>query len=382
MKSFLRLFPCVLLLLAALSCDKKAYSNLSVTLSSASAGMEEGSVKVVVRGSGAWMLDLDYAGEQSGWAKLSHTTGNGYKSNIKLTFEENTSGEPRSVYVVLTTDYDAVECLFTQTTDEAEPVGGTSDKADRTWMELPETKEGDGLTWCWHSMVINEKRVRNYSFYWSSSDHLSLWVAYPLNKNLISSGDRTNIWSNFDPFIPQSEQVCTPYGIFNGYQRGHQIPSADRYSYLGNLQTFYPTNMTPQLGRFNGGIWAGLEGKVRDWAKPLNSLTDTLYVVTGCILEGSTRKVQAGGTGPAATVPTAYYKALLRYSKFAGYSACGIWLDHFTSASATTRSDLMSISALEKKVGVNFFVNLPAKVGASKAAEIEAKEPSVELWPL
>lgn len=383
MKSFLRLFPCVLLLLAALSCDKKAYSNLSVTLSSASAGMEEGSVKVVVRGSGAWMLDLDYAGEQSGWAKLSHTAGNGYKSNIKLTFSENTSGEPRSVYVVLTTDSDAVECLFTQTTDEASPVGGTADKANKTWLELPETATGDGLTWGWHSMVVNDARVRNYSFYWSSSDHLSLWVAYPLNKGLISSGARTNDWSNFDPLIPQSEQACTPYGSYAGqYDRGHQIPSADRYSYLGNLQTFYPTNMTPQYYNFNQHIWAALEGTVRDWAQSLNSATDTLYVVTGCVVEGSKQSVQAGRSGPAATVPTAYYKALLRYSKSAGYSACGVWLDHFTSASATTRSDLMSISALEKKTGVNFFVNLPAKVGASKAAEIEGKEPSVELWPL
>ncbi len=387
MKSFLRLFPCALLLLAALSCDilggKKNSSDLSVTLSSESEGMDAGSVRVVVRGSGAWMLDLDYAGEQSGWASLSHTGGNGYKSNIKLTFTKNTSDEPRSVYVVLTTDSDAVECLFTQTPDKSDTAGDTADKANRAWLELPETKSGDGLTWGWHSMVFGSKRVRNYSFYWSPSDHLSLWVAYPLNKGLISSGSRRDDWSNFDPLIPQSEQVCTPYGSYAGqYDRGHQIPSADRKTFLGNLQTFYPTNVTPQYNRFNQNIWKDLEQTVRDWSLRLNSATDTMYVVTGCVVEGSRQSVQAGRSGPAATVPTAYYKALLRYSKSAGYSACGVWLDHFTSASATTRSDLMSISELEEKVGVNFFVNLPAKVGTKKAAEIEETKPSADLWPL
>ncbi len=387
MKPFFRLFSYALLILSVVSCDilggKKSSADLSVTVSAESSGAEEGQVSVVVRGSGAWTLDLDYAGEQSGWAKLSHTSGSGYKSNIKLSFSKNTSGESRKVYIVLSTDSDVTECSFIQTSEDTASDGYIADKADVSWLELPETKSGDGLTWGWHSMVVNETRVRNYSFYWSASDHLSIWVAYPLNKGLISSGARTNDWSNFDPLIPQSEQACTPYGGFGtGYDRGHQCPSADRYSYTGNVQTFYPTNMTPQRSAFNQNIWAKLEGTVRDWTKSLNSATDTLYVVTGCVVEGSTLTRQAGRSGPYVTVPTSYYKALLRYSKSGGYSACGIWLDHDSNASVTTTSDLMSISELEKKVGVNFFVNLPAKVGAEKAAEIESKAPSANLWPL
>ena len=43
-----------------------------------------------------------------------------------------------------------------------------------------------------------------------------------------------------------------------------------------NAQTFYMSNMTPQLNRLNQDMWAKLETKVR-----ANNCSDTLYVVTG-----------------------------------------------------------------------------------------------------
>lgn len=384
MKSLGRLLPALLLIAAAVSCDTVTGDDyLSVELKESTSGKDAGSVGVVVRASGAWSLELDFGSEEP-WAELTHSVGTGYKSNIKLNFDENKGSSSRSLYVIVSTENDAKECVFTQTADAA--AGDVSELVDRTdcgWLELPETKSGDGLRWGWHTMTTSSKKVRNYSFYWSKADHLSWWVAYPLNKGLIGSGSRTNAWENYDPLVPVSEQAGTPNGGFgSGYDRGHQIPSADRYWYDGNVQTFYPTNMTPQRSRFNQYIWAELEGTVRDWANKLNSATDTLYVVTGCVVEGSTSSRQAGRSGPEVTVPTAYYKALLRYTRSNGYAACGIWLDHNTNAALTTYSDMMSISELEKKTGIDFFVNLPAKVGADKAAEIESKSPTSTLWPL
>lgn len=385
-KLSLRLLAVVSLAVLAVACDmlggKKYDSDLSITLNPESAGKEAGEVSVVVRASGTWILDLDFDGKES-WAKLSHDSGTGYKSNIKLSYDANKTGASRSVYVIVSTENDAAEVRFTQTADGAGPDGGTADATSCGWMELPETKSGDGLLWAWHTMTTGSKRVRNYSFYWSSTEHLALWVAYPLNKGLIGGGDRTNKWDIFDPLIPRSEQANTWNGGFGrGYDRGHQLPSADRLYLDGNVQTFYPTNMTPQRSQFNQNIWAKLEGTVRSWANSLNSATDTLYVVTGCVVNGSTSSRQAGRSGPYVTVPTAYYKALLRYSRSSGYSGCAIWLDHETDRSTVDKRDMMSIAALEEKLGIDLFVNLPAKVGDAKAAEIEAKAPTVNTWPL
>ena len=41
----------------------------------------------------------------------------------------------------------------------------------------------------------------------------------------------------------------------------------------------------------------------------------------------------------------------------------------------------MSVDALEALTGIDFFANLPAKVGADQAAKIEAVDPAnVALW--
>ncbi len=384
MRSFYRLLAVIALAAAVVSCDllggKKNRETLSVTLKSESAGKSEGQVGVVVKSSSPWTLHLDFSGAEK-WATLSHTSGSGYKSNIRLSYGENTSGAARSVYVILETDDDAVECRFTQTAEGGTTVdGGSADAATCDWLELPRTKAGDGLTWYYHLMNVNGQYKRNYSFYWSQSDYLAIWVAYPLNSDLKGSGSRTNAWA-FDPLLPVSDQpnIGGDGLTYRGYQRGHQLPSADRYAGNSNAQTFYATNMTPQLGSFNTGIWGDLENKVREWMPTAS--TDTMYVVTGCSVKGSTRTTTAGNSSTLLTVPTAYFKALLRYNRSIGYSGCAVWLDHFNPPSSLS-GQLISIDALEEKLDIDLFVNLPAKVGEAKAAEIEAKAPQTAQWPL
>ena len=385
-KSPLRFLSILALAVLAVSCDllggKKNDSELSVTIKEESAGKEAGSVGVVVRASGAWSLELDFGGDDA-WAELSHSAGTGYKSNIKLNYDENRTGASRSVYVIVSTENDAKEVLFTQTADGAGPDGGTADATDYGWLELPETQSGDGLTWGWHSMTLNGKSMRNYSFYFSKAHYLSYWVAYPLNSSLMGGSAMRADAFYFDPLLPDRMQADLTYSYRGSYDRGHQLPARDRSANAAsNTQTFYATNMTPQRSSFNQNIWGRLEGTVRGWASKLNSSTDTLYVVTGCTVEGSTQST-TDCAGKKMTIPTAYYKAVLRYTRSSGtYDGCAVWLNHSTSASSVTRSDLMSIDALEEKLGIDFFVNLPAKVGEAKAAEIEAKVPTSNAWPI
>ncbi len=40
----------------------------------------------------------------------------------------------------------------------------------------------------------------------------------------------------------------------------------------------------------------------------------------------------------------------------------------------------MSVDDLEKKTGIDFFVNLPAVVGEEMAAKIESEDPSKVSW--
>ena len=141
------------------------------------------------------------------------------------------------------------------------------------------------------------------------------------------------------------------------------------------VTTFYATNMTPQEHDFNGGVWEKLESKVRSYAR----ICDTLYVVTGCVVDGSSKSTRDKMLHNI-KVPTAYYKALLRYIKNSSggdYIACGFYLPHDSSINSDSFMDyIMSVEELEKKTGMDFFTNLPEVVGASKAREIESQKPS------
>ena len=351
-------------------------ASVSVTLKNATGDCDKGSVFVVANCISQWELELDF-GENDPWATLSHTSGTGYKSNILLSYEENTTGESRSLSIILTSGNKKSETVFTQNSTQQEKHDYGADVTDCGWLELPETKAGDGLEWFCHHFNHDGKTERNYSFYYSYDDYVSLWVAYPLNSDLIGSGGRTDAWA-YDPLIPYNLQINIVDGSISGYDRGHQLPSADRYSGNSNPQTFYSTNMTPQIDKFNQNIWAGVEDKVRSWAK--DGKADTLYVVTGCTVKGSNTKA-TDRSGHSVTVPTSYWKACLKRTS-SGWTACGIWLDHYTSASYITRNDLFSIDELEDKIGIDLFVNLPAKIGDSQAALVESTEPTEFAWPL
>lgn len=385
-KLSLRLLAVVSLAVLAVACDmlggKKYDSDLSITLNPESAGKEAGEVSVVVRASGTWILDLDFDGKES-WAKLSHDSGTGYKSNIKLSYDANPSNEARKLYIIISTLNDSKEICFIQTADGAGPDGGKADATSCGWLELPETKSGDGLLWGWHSMTLNGKTMRNYSFYFSAAHYLSYWVAYPLNSSLMGGSGMRDKNFYFDPLLPNSMQADLTFSYRGNYDRGHQLPARDRSaSVASNTQTFYATNMTPQRSQFNQKIWQRLEARVQSWASSINPSTDTLYVVTGCTVKGSTQST-TDCAGKKMTIPTAYYKAILRYTRSSGYAGCAIWLDHDTDPYRTVdERDMMSIAALEEKLGIDLFVNLPAKVGDAKAAEIEAKAPTVNTWPL
>lgn len=248
--------------------------------------------------------------------------------------------------------------------------------ADQPWLELPATSAQDGRTFVHHTMYIGSQETRSFSLYWDPEHMVSRWVAYPLYRKAIGYGTRSDKWG-LDPYFERNEQpvLATSYTSSDGksYERGHQIPSADRLSYESNIKTFFFTNMTPQLSDFNGGIWEQLEEVVRVWAK--RSETDTLYVVTGCTVDDSNTYVK-DSDGKQITVPTHYYKALLRVYQ-GDYNAIGFWLEHKKySNNKVDKSIAVSIDQLEELTGENFFVNLPDAVQTA----VEAKDPATDNW--
>lgn len=350
---------------------------------------------IYVKASSSWRITITSVdgGEPVDWIIADPSSGSG-DMDVTLKVEENKSEKERSAVITVENSAGKASKTISQKAKGSEvkpdptPSGGNlSPKTG--WMELPAIPEGmDAFT---HSMTVGSVSTRNYSFLWDYDNLVAPWVAYPLCVwNMSGKAGRTNAW-DLDPLLPANKQPVLTRGFSEGnagwFARGHQIASADRQtSYSSNAMTFYGTNMTPQINNgFNADIWANLEGKVRSWA----GRSDTLYVVTGCVIDykkGETVKYAVDNYGKKVTVPTAYYKVVLRYMKnstvgYSGYSACAVWLDHKVYSTKNIDSKYsMSVKDLEKRLNIDFFVNLPAVVGEEMAAKIESEDPSKVSW--
>lgn len=201
--------------------------------------------------------------------------------------------------------------------------------------------------------------IRNYSMLYDTDLKMAYWVAYPLCDWYIGSSGRTDKW-NYDPQLTESLQPNL-FGGISGYDRGHQIPSGDRTcSRTINEQTFYFTNMTPQIGqKMNQSIWADLETAVRGW-----SSGDTLYVVTGAMPTTATDKqiqYAKDNNGKNIAIPKYYFKALAR--KVGGnYQTIAFKLDHKAYSDTQYMKYAISVSELENMTGFTFFPSLPSEV--------------------
>ena len=269
-----------------------------------------------------------------------------------------------------------IPAYFVSKTDGAYKLGKKVNSTSAGWLELPSTSATDGQDLLIHTFPDGS---RNYAAYWDYKNLVASWVAYPLCAgNIGSSGGRTDSFS-LDPLLPRDKQPYIPSAFKSGnvpgsFDRGHQIPSADRLNWRVNLETFFGTNMTPQDNGLNGNTWSNLENKVRTWAK--SSSTDTLYVVTGCTGADVNAKYVLDYEDKHIAIPAGYYKALLRMDKDKSYSTVGFYFDNVAGNVTNFKPLAMSIDELEKKVGVDFFVNLPDDV--EKA--VEAANPADIAW--
>lgn len=251
---------------------------------------------------------------------------------------------------------------------------------DRQWGEQPAFRDGDTYMYkTYFTTLTRGGYVRNYSICYDTRKRVSHWVAYPLTTNYLEPAiNRTNAWSydpnDQPPTIPVEYQfnIRNTYGT--GDARGHQCPSADRYSNAAtNAMTFYSTNIMPQNYDFNGGIWADLERHIRD--VQLRNRRDTLFVVTGTFFADNRTITARDGTKIG--YPSDCWKVLLRGSDGKAVWECsadelygiGFWFANDRSNTGTLRSYATTIADIEQKTGFSFFRNLPADAADAVKAQ-------------
>ncbi|MBC8592384.1 DNA/RNA non-specific endonuclease [Oscillospiraceae bacterium N12] len=348
----------------------EAYWKTSSTVSAAS-----GSSAIIITGTTGTVWNAEVT-EGNTWCSFSNKdfTNSSQKSgeikeglNVLYVYYQNNTGSTQRQAKISLRFADEAEL----TLDLSQLSSGQQNLPSfNTWIELPAEKENANYQYVAHYAKLNNKPVRNYSLCFDKTKQAALWVAYPIhNAYLTGSGSRTDAWA-FDPFIPEKFQAnCVDRSYKGSYDRGHQLPSADRLATNDlNAQTFYMSNMTPQLNRLNQDMWAKLEAKVR-----VNKCSDTLYVVTGAYF-GSNATTTFDGAGNTVAVPTNYYKVLLRTKTGSTGKAIqdctddelisiGFWVEQKSYGNIEPpRSICTTVADIEQKTGFTFFPKVSATV--------------------
>ena len=251
-------------------------------------------------------------------------------------------------------------------------------------MEMPRIKKG--------SRIIIHSTTEfgvNYIVEWDDGLRSQRWTCYRMDdSNSKRVGSRSQWWGETgDPFA-EDNMIPAPYRttlqdyskIYRSYQRGHICPSGDRLnSKEANKQTFLLSNIQPQIGGFNSGVWLYMETKIRGgkfngtkvagWNT--DSFRDTLYICKGGTIDNNNFTYASSGI----IVPKYFFAAILRV-KNGNYNALGLWFEHKSNHSTDLKAYACSIDELEAKTGIDFFCNLPDK----KEKVIEAAKPNEALW--
>ncbi len=225
-------------------------------------------------------------------------------------------------------------------------------------LEFPQLKIGA------NRVLLHKTKdgVLNFAVEWNEAKKAQRWSCYQLfRSNMVKNANRYKSDTNqypVDPLLPKSLWFTSDPYRSTGYDHGHICPSADRLnSDEANYQTFYLTNMQPQLPGFNRAVWETMETKVREIASRNGySFCDTLYICKGGTIDKSEQVLATIGKG--LIVPKFFFMALLRV-KNGVYNAMGFWIEHKPSNDKRLAKYAVSIKELERKTGIDFFCNLP-----------------------
>ena len=174
---------------------------------------------------------------------------------------------------------------------------------------------------------------------------IPVYVAYTLlPQNAIGCWPRTNAFVA-DKSVPNGARP-DDYAS-TGYDKGHAAPDGDlSWSEQVEYESFLMTNMYPQHGSLNRGIWKLLETSIRGWAVQHNQAF-TIYVGA---LYGQGNEFIGNGV----IVPHAYYKIVIN----AATGEAAGWMFPHTKPYQNLGNDLTKframLSMIESRAGVKF----------------------------
>ena len=259
----------------------------------------------------------------------------------------------------------------------------TTANADYARLEFPRIKTtGNNL------VIVHSTPAYgiNYSLEWDCDKKAQRWSCYEMDASNSVVNWKRSQWDNtswhgdpfqIDPDIPEAYRTTKDDYFNSGYERGHICPSADRQnSKDANEQTFYLSNMQPQVHDFNVGVWLTMENRLHNtWNR--STYRDVLYVCKGGTIDNASQIATYAKN--KLLVPKYFFAAILAV-KNGQYKAIGLWFEHKKNSDKNLSNYVVSIDELEKLTGIDFFCNLPDNI--EDKVEAATKSEMLSDWGL
>ena len=214
---------------------------------------------------------------------------------------------------------------------------------------------------------VNDHQIIEYTQFtlsYNEQHEQADWVAYELTGEEVAMKlPRCNCFKSDTNVITISSSTGD-YKL-SGYDKGHLSPAADNnMSDTANRESFLMSNMSPQLPKFNRGIWKSLESWVRKKATEHKSV----YVVTGPVFISNLGAIGENNV----TVPGYYYKVLLRMNNSKIRTIAFLIPQQYTTSDI--KDYIVTVNRIETITGIDFFPDLDSSIENKIEAQLQPKK--------
>lgn len=210
-------------------------------------------------------------------------------------------------------------------------------------------------------------RHTGHTLSYNNNLRLANWVGYELTaQETMGNVERTD-WFDTDPKVKGTKVRHADY-THSGFDRGHLAPAADmKWSRQAMVESFYMSNICPQVHALNAGLWNTLENRVRTWAQR----DSAIIVVCGPIVPQQHSTI---GKNRVA-VPSHYYKIVAAPYSTTPRGIAFIMPNEDIDNPLYTYA--VTIDSVENTTGIDFLYNLPDSLENHIEQNIDLK-----LWQL
>ncbi len=217
-----------------------------------------------------------------------------------------------------------------------------------------------------------------YALSYSRDRGIPNWVSWHLYTGDLGGVPRQDDFRP-DVSLPQGWYQVPEFAYGNsGFDRGHNVPSADRtVSIPANSSTFLMTNMIPQAPNHNQTTWARMEDSLR----ALVGKGNELYIVMGTYGMGGTGSAGYANTldNGRVTVPASVWKVAIVLPQGTTDSArvtpatrvIAVDIPNVNNVNGNWKTYRTSVDAIEAITGYDLFRRLPTALQAQLEAKVD-----------